>query len=202
MLLSKFQQNIFSRFRIMIVLSFLLIYQLRHDTVYIRAKNRNGLYFLRGLKTVLFSQFFLCLFFFQVIIRGSHIIVSRLSIDVDVQILTNPSLNTEQSSKARYQVLLIKLGMIKQIFNRVSKIIWDCIGFALLYSMIGPQNWRHSLDQSDTKLIPITTWSSHAFSRASAGLFGWFYSAFSLALWTYSFPLIGRRDKNNQRWRG
>lgn len=28
MLLSKFQQNIFSRFRIMIVLSFLLIYQL------------------------------------------------------------------------------------------------------------------------------------------------------------------------------
>lgn len=114
MLLSKFQQNIFSRFRIMIVLSFLLIYQLRHDTVYIRTKNRNGLCFLRGLKTVLFSQFFLCLFFFQVIIRGSHIIVSRLSIDVDVQILTNPSLNTEQSSKARYQVLLIKLGMIKQ----------------------------------------------------------------------------------------
>ena len=60
MLLSKFQQNIFSRFRIMIVLSFLLIYQLRHDTVYIRTKNRNGLYFLRGL-----SQFFLCLFFFR-----------------------------------------------------------------------------------------------------------------------------------------
>lgn len=113
MLLSKFQQNIFSRFRIMIVLSFLLIYHLRHDTVYIRTKNRNGLYFLHGLKTVLFSQFFLSVFF-QVIIRGSHIIVSRLSIDIDVQILTNPSLNTEQSSKARYQVLLIKLGMIKQ----------------------------------------------------------------------------------------
>ena len=113
MLLSKFQQNIFSRFRIMIFLSFLLIYQLRHDTVYIRTKNRNGLYFLRGLKTVLFSQFFLSVFF-QVIIRGSHIIVSRLSIEIDVQILTNPSLNTEQSSKARYQVLLIKLGMIKQ----------------------------------------------------------------------------------------
>lgn len=62
---------------------------------------------------LLFSQFFLSVFF-QVIIRGSHIIVSRLSIDIDVQILTNPSLNTEQSSKARYQVLLIKLGMIKQ----------------------------------------------------------------------------------------
>lgn len=43
--------------------------------------------------------------FLQIIIRGSHIIVSRLSIDVDVQILTNPTLSSEQSSKARYQVL-------------------------------------------------------------------------------------------------
>ena len=42
--------------------------------------------------------------FFQVLIRGSHIIVSRLSMDVDVQILTNPSLNSGQVSKARYQV--------------------------------------------------------------------------------------------------
>lgn len=65
------------------------------------------------LKLCFFHNFFMSVFF-QVIIRGSHIIVSRLSIDVDVQILTNPSLNTEQSSKARYQVLLIKLGMIKQ----------------------------------------------------------------------------------------
>ena len=62
MLLSKFQQNIFSRFRIMIVLSFLLIYQLRHDIVYIRTKNRNGLYFLRGLKTAFFTIFFVCFF--------------------------------------------------------------------------------------------------------------------------------------------
>lgn len=45
--------------------------------------------------------------FFQVFIRGSHIIVSRLSIDVDVQILTNPSLNSGQSSKARYQVTIV-----------------------------------------------------------------------------------------------
>ena len=43
-------------------------------------------------------------FFFQVLIHGSHIIVSRLSMDVDVQILTNPSLNSGQASKARYQV--------------------------------------------------------------------------------------------------
>ena len=43
-------------------------------------------------------------FVFQVLIHGSHIIVSRLSMDVDVQILTNPSLNSGQASKARYQV--------------------------------------------------------------------------------------------------
>ncbi|XP_068695500.1 intermembrane lipid transfer protein VPS13B-like isoform X2 [Montipora foliosa] len=41
----------------------------------------------------------------QILIRGSHIIVSRLSIDVDLQILTNPSIDSDQSSKARYQVL-------------------------------------------------------------------------------------------------
>ena len=131
MLLSKFQPHVFSRFRIMIVLSFLLIYQLRHDIVYIRTKNRNGLYFLRGLKTVLFSKFFFVSVVIQVIIRGSHIIVSRLSIDVDVQILTNPSLNTEQSSKARYQVLLIKLGMIKQFSIECRK--YSGIALVLLY---------------------------------------------------------------------
>ena len=43
-------------------------------------------------------------FVFQVLIHGSHIIESRLSMDVDVQILTNPSLNSGQASKARYQV--------------------------------------------------------------------------------------------------
>ena len=38
------------------------------------------------------------------IIRGSHIIASRLSINVDVQILTNPSLGSSQSHAAPYQV--------------------------------------------------------------------------------------------------
>jgi len=46
-------------------------------------------------------------FFTQVLIRGSHTIESRLSIDVDVQILTNPSIDAGQSSKARYQVLSV-----------------------------------------------------------------------------------------------
>ena len=37
------------------------------------------------------------------------------------------------------------------------KVISDCIGFALLRSVIGLENSRRSLDQSDTKLKPITT---------------------------------------------
>ena len=45
----------------------------------------------------------------------------------------------------------------------------DCIAFALLCSVIGPQNSRHSLDQSDAKLTPIATWPP-AFSRALSGL--------------------------------
>ena len=45
----------------------------------------------------------------------------------------------------------------------------DCIAFALLCSVIGPQNSRHSLNQSDEKLTPIATWPP-AFSRALGGL--------------------------------
>ena len=39
------------------------------------------------------------------------------------------------------------------------------MGFALLRSLIGPENSCHSLSQSQAKLTPITTWSP-AFSRA------------------------------------
>ena len=42
--------------------------------------------------------------------------------------------------------------------------ILDSIGFVLLCSVIGPENSRHSLDQSNANLTPITTWSP-AFSR-------------------------------------
>ena len=51
------------------------------------------------------------------------------------------------------------------IFNRVSKVIRNCIGFALLSYVIVPENLRYSLNQSDAKLKAITTWSP-AFSRA------------------------------------
>ena len=52
------------------------------------------------------------------------------------------------------------------IFNWVLKVIRDCIGFALLCSVIGLENSRHLLSQSDTKLKPITTWL-HAFTSIS-----------------------------------
>ena len=57
------------------------------------------------------------------------------------------------------------------IFNWVSKVIWDWIGFAFLRSMIGPENSRHLLNQSDANHKP--TWS-FSFSRASARLFSHF----------------------------
>ena len=39
----------------------------------------------------------------------------------------------------------------------VLKVTRDCFGFASLRSVIGPDNLRHSLNQSDAKLKPITT---------------------------------------------
>ena len=55
--------------------------------------------------------------------------------------------------------------IVRAIFNWVSKVIRDCIGFALLRSVIGLENSRHPLKQSDAKVKPIATWSL-AFSRA------------------------------------
>ena len=50
-------------------------------------------------------------------------------------------------------------------FSIVSKVIRDCIGFALLRSVIGLENSLHPLNQSDAKLKQIATWSL-AFSRS------------------------------------
>ena len=55
--------------------------------------------------------------------------------------------------------------VFRAIFNCVSKVIRDCIGFALLRSVIGLKKSRHPLNQSDAKVKPILTWSL-AFSRA------------------------------------
>ena len=53
----------------------------------------------------------------------------------------------------------------KSDFNGVSKEIRDCFVLALVRPMIGPENSHHSLNQSDAKSKPITTWSP-VFSRA------------------------------------
>ena len=50
---------------------------------------------------------------------------------------------------------------MEQFFYWMSKLIQEGIGFGLLCSVIGPENSRHSLDQSHAKL---TTWSP-AFSH-------------------------------------
>ena len=43
------------------------------------------------------------------------------------------------------------------IFSWVSKIVRHCLRFALLRSVLGPENSRHPTNQSDAKLISITT---------------------------------------------
>ena len=48
-------------------------------------------------------------------------------------------------------VTLKRMRVCRLIFNSVSKVIRDCIDFALLRSVIGPENSRHSRNQSDAK---------------------------------------------------
>ena len=61
----------------------------------------------------------------------------------------------------------------------MSKIIRDCIAFALLCSVNGLENLHHLLNQSDEKLKPIATWSL-TFSRTLSS-FACIYFEFSLA---------------------
>ena len=44
----------------------------------------------------------------------------------------------------------------RAVFNWVLKLILACFGFALLCSVIGLENSRHHLNQSDAKLKPLT----------------------------------------------
>ena len=66
--------------------------------------------------------------------------------------------------------------------------IRNCIGFALLCSVIGLENSRHPLSQSDAKLKPIATWSL-AFSCAPGRLHAFTLSSHWLPL-IISFVLI------------
>ena len=47
----------------------------------------------------------------------------------------------------------------------MSKVIQTDVGFAFQRSVIGPNNSHHSLNQSDAKQEPITTWSPAFFLR-------------------------------------
>ena len=71
----------------------------------------------------------------------------------------------------------------------MSKVIPDCIGFALLRSVIGPENSRHSLNQSDAKQLTMTTWSP-VFSRSLGSSLGFSASSpFFFAV--FSFVCLG-----------
>ena len=80
----------------------------------------------------------------------------------------------------------------------------ECIGFALLRSVIGQENSRHhsELNQSDAKLKPIVSWSL-AFSRASGRLHvltsssHWFPVTFSFVLITLVLVLRHSIEKGS-----
>ena len=55
------------------------------------------------------------------------------------------------------------------ILNGVSKVNRNCFGFAFFRLVIGPEYYHYFLNQSDSKLKPIATWSP-AFSRALGSL--------------------------------
>ena len=74
----------------------------------------------------------------------------------------------------------------------MSKVIWDYIGFALLRSVIGLENSRHPLKQSDAKLKPIATLLV-VFSRASGQLHVFTLSSHWLLV-MLTFVLNGRFD--------
>ena len=57
------------------------------------------------------------------------------------------------------------IPFVRAVSNWVSKVMLYCFGFALLRCVIGPENSRHNLNQSNVKLKPNMTWSL-AFSRA------------------------------------
>ena len=63
--------------------------------------------------------------------------------------------------------------------------IKGCITFAFLRSVIGPENSRHSFDQSDAKLTPTVVCVARDFPRF--GKFGRFYCEFPLAPKVFSF---------------
>ena len=77
----------------------------------------------------------------------------------------------ESPSILLYSILInCSPPMLERFFEWVYKDIQDHFGFTQPCSVIGPENSRHPLNQSDAKLKTIATWSP-AFSRALSSLF-------------------------------
>ena len=83
-------------------------------------------------------------------------------------------------------------SFVKQFCNWVSKNSLGCIGFALLRSVIVPENSCRPLDQSDSKLKPIASWPL-VFSRALGCELVFTLRSYWLLV-IFSSPLIGCCD--------
>ena len=106
---------------------------------------------------------------------------------------SQPKFNATVVLQHSRDIARISSGKVSLVTNleqfSVSKTICDYIGFAITYSVIGPENSRNSLIQSGAKLKPITTWSP-AFSRTLDSLVVYTFSSHWL-LEVFSFVLIG-----------
>ena len=89
----------------------------------------------------------------------------------------------------------------------MSKVIRDCCYFSLPHYVIGSENSRHLLNQSDSILKPITTWL-HAFSRALGCLrvfalsSRWLiiiFPCYVWLLWWFGIWLYNTQTKRNTR---
>ena len=74
----------------------------------------------------------------------------------------------------------------------MSKVVRDCLGCAFLRSVIGPENSRHSVNQSHSKLKPTMT-CSLTFVRALGSLFSWLWVLINSVKRIFLL-LIGRYD--------
>ena len=64
----------------------------------------------------------------------------------------------------------------RALFNQITKVTRDCFDFHLLRSVIGLENSRHPLNQSNAKITPMVARVFPRFSQLA-----YFYSEFLLA---------------------
>ena len=80
---------------------------------------------------------------------------NRRVVDAKHRINTLSFLSLPSVNDRRKRAGVLVVNAIGAMFNWVSKVIRDCISFALLHSVIGQENSRHPLSQSDvTRVFP------------------------------------------------